>query len=312
MSARDQSPLLYFSAYAALYIVWGSTYLAIRFTVETIPPFFSGALRFLLAGGALMVWCLFKEKERPTLKGSFEALKVAALMLLGGYGGVVWAEQTVPSSLAALIISVEPLWIVILDWLFFHSRKPSPAETLGIALGFGGTVFLVLSQSGYSVSLEDGQTIGMIVLMVSTFSWSLGALCSRKAPIAKSGALASGMQMTAGGILLLILSAAAGEPSRLALEAFSLKSVLSLAYLIVFGSLIGYTAFIWLLKVDRASRVVTHTFVNPIVAIILGWSLGDETLSSPMLIASVFIIISVVIIIRQGLDEVETPVGDQA
>ncbi len=310
MSARDQSPLLYFSAYAALYIVWGSTYLAIRFTVETIPPFFSGALRFFLAGGALMLWCLFKGKERPTLKGTIEAFKVATLMLLGGYGTVVWAEQTVPSSLAALIISIEPLWIVILDWLLFNSRRPSTAEALGVVLGFSGTVFLILSQSGYSISLENGQSIAMFALMASTFCWSLGALYSRRAPIAKSGALASGMQMAAGGFLLLLASIAAGEPSRLALEAFSLKSVLSLAYLVIFGSLIGYTAFIWLLKVDRASRVVTHTFVNPIVAIILGWSLGDEAVSMPMLAASAVIILSVVIIIRQGLDEDKTPIGD--
>ena len=135
MSARTTSPLLYFSAYAALYIIWGSTYLAIRFTVETIPPFLSGSLRFFLAGGILLVWCLYREQERPTLRGFLAASKVAGIMLLGGYGGVVWAQQTVPSSMAALIISIEPLWFVIFEWLFFTSRKPSTAEALGVALG---------------------------------------------------------------------------------------------------------------------------------------------------------------------------------
>ena len=115
---------LYFLAYAALYIIWGSTYLAIGFTVETIPPFFSGSLRFLIAGSILMAWCLFREKERPTLAGYKEAFKVGGIMLLGGYGGVVWAQQTVPSSMAALIITVEPLWMVLYDWLLFRSRRP--------------------------------------------------------------------------------------------------------------------------------------------------------------------------------------------
>jgi len=303
MSARDESPLLYFSAYAALYIVWGSTYLAIRFTVETIPPFISGALRFLLAGGMLVAWCMAKSSERPTPGGFVAAFKVAAIMLLGGYGGVVWSEQTVSSSLAALVIAIEPLRIVLLDWLFFKSRRPTPLETLGISLGFGGTVFLVLSQSGYSVSLDNADSVGMLVLLVATFNWSVGALYSRRAPIAKSSALAAGMQMTAGGCLLLLASFAAAEPSRIALDAVTLKSALSLAYLVVFGSLVGYTAFIWLLKVDRASRVVTHTFVNPIVAIILGWSLGDEAISGGMLAASAVIILSVMIIIRCGLKE---------
>ena len=306
MSARTTSPLLYFSAYAALYIIWGSTYLAIRFTVETIPPFLSGSLRFFLAGGILMLWRLFREQERPTLRGFLAALKVAAIMLLGGYGGVVWAQQTVPSSMAALIISVEPLWFVIFDWLFFKSRKPSTAETIGVALGFGGTVFLVLSQSGYSLSLKGEYTVGMLVVLVATFNWSMGALYSRKAPIAKSSLLATGMQMTAGGFLLLLVSALAGEPSRLSMDAVSLKSMLALGYLVVFGSLIGFTAFIWLLKVDRASRVITHTFVNPVVAIFLGWFLGDETITLPMLGAAVVIIFSVVLITRYHPDESAT------
>jgi len=306
MSARTTSPLLYFSAYAALYIIWGSTYLAIRFTVESIPPFFSGSLRFFLAGGILLLWCLFREQERPTLRGFAAAFKVAEIMLLGGYGGVVWAQQTIPSSMAALIISIEPLWFVIFDWLFFKSRKPNPAETLGVALGFGGTVFLVLSQSGYSLSLKGEYTVGMLIVLVATFNWSIGALYSRKAPIAKSSLLAAGMQMTAGGCLLLLVSALAGEPSRLSMDTVSIKSMLALGYLVLFGSLIGFTAFIWLLKVDRASRVITHTFVNPVVAIFLGWFLGDETITLPMLGAAAVIIFSVVLITRYHPDESAT------
>ncbi len=292
----------YFLAYAALYIIWGSTYLAIGFTVETIPPFFSGSLRFLVAGSILLLWCFFREKERPTLAGYKEAFKVGGIMLLGGYGGVVWAQQTVPSSMAALIITVEPLWIVLFDWLLFHSRRPSLPEVIGLILGFGGTLFLVLDQSGYTLSLKAGYTFGMVVILFANMNWSLGALYSRKAPIARSNLLSAAMQMTAGGLLLLILSFAAGETGRISLQTISLKSALSLGYLVIFGSLMGFTAFIWLLKVDRASRVATHTFVNPVVAIILGWFLGNEQITLPMLMAGGVIIFSVALILRYHPD----------
>ena len=297
MESSRPSRLAYFLAYAAVYIIWGSTYLAIGFTVETIPPFFSGSLRFLTAGSILLVWCFFREKERPTLAGYKEAFKVGGIMFLGGYGGVVWAQQTVPSSMAALIITVEPLWMVLFDWLLFHSRRPSLPEIIGLVLGFGGTLFLVLDQSGYTLSLGEGYTLGMIVILFANMNWSLGALYSRKAPVARSNLLATAMQMTAGGLLLLIFSFAAGEGSRISIETISLKSALSLAYLVVFGSLIGFTAFIWLLKIDRASRVATHCFVNPPVAIFLGWLLGNERVTLPMLAAGGVIIFSVMLII---------------
>ena len=300
MKSPKPSPLAYYSAYAALYIIWGSTYLAIGFAVETIPPFFSGSMRFFLAGGILLAWCFARGEERPTADGFRAAFKVAAIMLLGGYGGVVWAQQTVPSSVAALIISIEPLWFVIFDWLFFKSRKPRLPELIGLILGFGGTVFLVADQAGYSLSLSGEHTLGMLIVFAATVNWSMGALYSRRAPIAKSSTLSTAMQMTAGGVLLLGLSAAAGELGSLSLEAISFKSAASLAYLVIFGSLIGFTAFVWLLRVDRASRVITHTFVNPLVALLLGWSLGGETISAPMLFAAGIIIFSVILIIRSS------------
>ena len=300
MNSPKPPRLAYYSAYAALYLIWGSTYLAIGFAVETIPPFFSGSMRFFLAGGALLAWCLARGSERPTLAGFKAAFKVAAIMLLGGYGGVVWAQQTVPSSVAALIISIEPLWFVIFDWFVFKSRKPALPEIIGLILGFGGTVFLVADQAGYSLSLSGEHTPGMLIVLVATVNWSMGALYSRKAPVAKSSLLSTAMQMTAGGVLLLALSAAAGEFGRLSFEAVSLKSAVALGYLVVFGSLIGFSAFVWLLRVDRASRVITHTFVNPLVAIFLGWSVGGETVSLPMLVSAGIIIFSVILIIRSS------------
>lgn len=298
MNSDRPSPLAYYSAYGALYFIWGSTYLAIGFTVETIPPFFSASMRFFLAGVPLLAWQLLRGKERPTVKGFIAAFKVAAIMLLGGYGGVVWAQQTVPSSVAALIISIEPLWFVIADTVVFKSRKPSPTEVLGVILGFAGTVFLILDQSGYSLSLSGEHTLGMLIVLAATVNWSMGALYSRKAPVAKSGLLSTSMQMTAGGVLLLILSAATGETAGISMGAISQKSLLSLIYLVIFGSIIGFNAFIWLLKVDRASRVITHTFVNPLVALVLGWGFGGEVISLPMLISAGVIILSVVLITR--------------
>lgn len=300
MNSPKPSPLAYYSAYAAIYVIWGSTYLAISFTVEAIPPFFSGSMRFFLAGGALLAWRLARGGERPTLKGAAAAFKVAAIMLVGGYGGVVWAQQTVPSSVAALIISIEPLWFVLFDWLFFKTRKPGLTEAAGLVLGFGGTVFLVADQSGYSFSLSGTHTAGLLVLLAATVNWTIGALYSRKAPVAKSSMLSTAMQMTAGGVLLLALSAVSGEFGRLSPAVFTFKSVAALGYLVVFGSIIGFSAFVWLLRVDRASRVITHTFVNPLVALILGWGLGGEAITAPMLISAGVIIFSVILIIRSG------------
>jgi len=156
----------------------------------------------------------------------------------------------------------------------------------------------VLDQAGYSLSLSGTHTVGMLIVLAATVNWSMGALYSRRAPVAKSSLLSTAMQMSAGGILLLAASFIAGEPARISLDAISPKSVAALAYLVLFGSLMGFTAFIWLLKVDRASRVITHTFVNPLVAIFLGWSIGGETISGPMLAAATVIIFSVILITR--------------
>ena len=210
---------------------------------------------------------------------------------------MVWAEQTVPSSVAALIISIEPLWFVIFDWLFFKSRKPTVAETLGVILGFGGTVFLVLDQAGYSLSLSGTHTVGMLIVLAATVNWSMGALYSRRAPVAKSSLLSTAMQMSAGGIVLLAASFIAGEPARISLDAISPKSVAALAYLVVFGSLMGFTGLH--LAAEGGPRFTgDHPYVvNPLVAISSDEHRG-ETISGPMLTAATVIIFSVILITR--------------
>ena len=290
------SRLAILAAYGAIYFIWGSTYLGIRFTVETMPPFLSGGLRFLAAGAALFAWGLYRGSERPTTGGWLNAAKLAGIMIFLGYGGVMWAEQVVPSGIAALIISVEPLWFFVLDWLVFKSARPRFKEWAGLALGFAGTLYLAFGEGGASFEAVPGYRIGTVVIFFSTLAWVFGSLLSRKTRIAESTLLGTGMQMLAGGILLSAGGLALGEGARFLLSEVTLKSWLALAYLSVFGSIVAFTAFVWLLKFEPASRVATHAFVNPVVAVFLGWILGGEQVTSRMLVAAIVIVASVMLI----------------
>jgi len=290
------SRLSILAAYGAIYFIWGSTYLGIRFTLETLPPFLSGGIRFLSAGIVLFAWAWFRETERPTLSGWKNATKLAAIMILMGYGGVMWAEQVVPSGIAALIISVEPLWFFVFDWLVFRSARPHLKEWAGLALGFAGTLYLAFGQGGASFEAVPGYRIGTLVIFCSTIAWVFGSLASRKTHIADSSLLGTGMEMLMGGLLLVIAGLALGDGARFIPSQVSLKSWLALAYLAVFGSIIAFTAFVWLLKVEPASRVATHAFVNPVVAVFLGWTLGGEQITSRMLVAAGVVIASVMLI----------------
>jgi len=290
------SRLSILAAYGAIYFIWGSTYLGIRFTLETLPPFLSGGIRFLSAGIVLFAWAWFRETERPTLSGWKNATKLAAIMILMGYGGVMWAEQVVPSGIAALIISVEPLWFFVFDWLVFRSARPHLKEWAGLALGFAGTLYLAFGQGGASFEAVPGYRIGTLVIFCSTVAWVFGSLASRKTHIADSSLLGTGMEMLMGGVLLVIAGLALGDGARFIPSQVSLKSWLALAYLAVFGSIIAFTAFVWLLKVEPASRVATHAFVNPVVAVFLGWTLGGEQITSRMLVAAGVVIASVMLI----------------
>ncbi len=290
------SRLSVFAAYGAIYIIWGSTYLGIRFTLETLPPFLSGGLRFLVAGLFLFAWAWFRGEERPTLAGWLNAAKLAFIMIFLGYGGVMWAEQVVPSGIAALIISVEPLWFFVFDWMLFKSARPHLKEWAGLALGFAGTIYLAFGQGGASFEALPGYRIGTLVIFFCTIAWVFGSLSSRKTHIADSTALGTGMQMLVGGTLLVTAALVLGEGARFIPSTVSLKSWLALAYLAVFGSIIAFTAFVWLLKVEPASRVATHAFVNPVVAVFLGWTLGGEEITSRMLVAAGVIVVSVMLI----------------
>ena len=282
------------AAFAAVYIIWGSTYLAIAFAIETLPPFLMAAVRFLIAGAILFAWSMTHSQRPPTLREWKAAVIVGGLLLLGGNGAVVWAEQTVPSGIAALLVAGTPCWMVLLEWLWKGSARPGARTATGLLLGFGGIALLV----GPSV-ISDAAAIdpvGASVLLLGSLSWAVGSIYSRHAPRPHGALMSTGMQMLMGGSLLFLAGTLTGEWSRADLGEVSLKSALALGYLIVFGAIIGYSAYVWLLRVSTPARVSTYAYVNPIVAVLLGWALAGETFTLRMAVAAAIIVAGVALI----------------
>ena len=281
------------AAFAAVYTIWGSTYLAILFAIETIPPFLMAGVRFLIAGAVLYAWVRLRGAQRPPRQAWKHALVIGGLLLLGGNGAVVWAEQSVPSGVAALLVASVPFWMVLLDWLRPGGVRPTLGVLAGLLFGFGGIALLVgpgeLGGGGVP-------PLGAAVLVVGSFAWSVGSIYSRGVPHPEPPLLGTAMEMLCGGALLVAFGLLTGEGARLALDAVTLRSLLALLYLIVFGSLIGYSAYVFLLKVSTPARVSTYAYVNPVVAVLLGWAFAGEPLTMRVLMASAVIIGSVVVI----------------
>jgi drug/metabolite transporter (DMT)-like permease len=287
--------MLLLVAFAAVYLVWGSTYLAVKYAIATLPPLLMAGARFLLAGLVMSaVGRASAEYEKPTAAQWRTSFVVGALLLVGGNGGVVLAERYIPSSLAALLVAVEPFWIVLLGWLWLRQPRPSGKVLLGLLLGFGGVYLLVGEQlgagSGPVQLLSAGAVIG------AAFCWAAGSLYGLRAPSPRSAVLGAGMQMLAGGALLLVLGLLTGEGRGLHLGQVSRASWLGFGYLVVFGSLVAFTAYSWLMKNAPAARVATYAYVNPVVAVLLGWAMLGEALTGQMLIGAVVIVGSVVLI----------------
>jgi drug/metabolite transporter (DMT)-like permease len=286
-------------AFIAVYIIWGSTYLAIRFVLETIPPFFMAGTRFIVAGVILYALTFLQSSRRPTRKNWKEAFIVGGFLLLGGNGVVVWAEQWVPSALTSLLLASMPLWLVLLTSV--HRRKrPRIGIIFGILLGFAGVALLVGSIDNFN---DNNMIIpGTISLIFAAFFWASGSLYSSLTKTS-SQLQPAAMQMITGGILLSITSLISGEYNHIMLDQVSLKSSLSWLYLIIFGSLIAFSAYIWLLKQTSLARVSTHAYINPVVAMILGSVLADEILTTGNILAAIIIIISVAIITTYSSEE---------
>jgi len=290
--------LVLIAAFAAVYIFWGSTYLAIKYAIETLPPFLMAGSRFLIAGSILYVWARFSaDYEKPTLKHWRTSFIVGTLLLLGGNGCVVLAEHYISSSLAALLVATEPFWIVLLSWLWLGGNRPNWKVALGLLVGFVGVYLLIGGQSSTAaVANDSGQMLGAFLVMFGAFCWALGSIYGVRATTPKSSVLTSGMQMLSGSFVLMLVGTFTGEWSNFNIADVSTNSWLGFVYLIIFGSIVGFTAYSWLLKVASPSMVATYAYVNPVVAVFLGWIIAGESLTMQMLIGAGIIVGSVALI----------------
>ena len=281
-------------AFVAIYTIWGSTYLGIRLAIQTVPPFLMAGIRFIIAGGVLFAWALSRGVSLPSTANWKSAAIVGGLLLLGGNGGVTWAEQIVPSSLAAVLITTVPIWMVIVEMFERERKLPSRHVILGLAFGFAGVVLLAgPSDLAGSTGLNP---VGAAVLIGASLSWAAGSIYSRHAPVPKSQLLGSGMEMLSGGMFLTIAAIVSGEWASFQPSNVSNSSLIALIYLVIFGSLIGFTSYIWLLTKTTVARVSTYAYVNPVVAIILGVAIAGEQLTLRTLVASVVIVAAVFVI----------------
>jgi len=318
---NNRNLLIFIAAFAAVYLVWGSTYLAIKYAIETLPPFLMAGTRFLVAGSILMIWARFsKDYERPKAVHWKTSFIVGALLLLVGNGGVVFAERYISSSLTALLVATEPFWIVLLSWLWLKGSRPNLKVALGLAVGFFGVWLLI---GGQPAANDAGggsmQFVGTIVIIVSALAWATGSIYGLRSPVPKSSLLTSGMQMFAGGLILLFVSLISGEMSNFSFAAVSATSLYGLAYLTIFGSLIAFTAYSWLLKNAQPALVSTYAYVNPVIAVFLGWLIAGESFTGQMLIGAAVVVGSVVLITSHDKDhdaglaseihESQTPAG---
>jgi drug/metabolite transporter (DMT)-like permease len=281
------------AAMLAIYIVWGSTYLAIRFAVATIPPFVMASARFLLAGGLLFVVRRALGDPIPTRREWLGAGTLGVFLLLGGNGGVSWAEQYVPSGLTALMVASSPLWMLLLEAFLPGGRRPTRRAVLGVIAGFIGILLLFWPGEGSLLAINPW---GALAVLVATLSWAFGSIYSRNLHLPASPMMGTAAEMLVGGLALGLLGLFSGDFARLNLAAISTSSLLGTLYLIVFGALVGFSAYTWLLRVAPTSLVSTYAYVNPLVALVLGVLLGNEAIGPRTLLAAAVILGSVALI----------------
>ena len=290
------------AAFAAVYIIWGSTYLGIRYAVESIPPFLMAGTRNLAAGLLLYAFARARGGPAPSRFEWRDASIVGGLLLTIGNGGVTWAEQVIPSSVTALVVALTPLWMVLFDWLRPEGVRPRPFVVAGLMVGFIGVVLLA---SGRGNQTGSAYGWGIAALLAASLSWAFGSIYNRQARKPLSPLLGVAMQMIAGGVLLLGLAAVRSEASQFSFERVTFLSVSAWLYLTVFGSLVGYTCYVWLLHASTPTRVATYAYVNPLIAVLLGCTIGHEPFSHELLVAGILIIAAVVLIVRGGATKAE-------
>ncbi|MBK8616645.1 MAG: EamA family transporter [Anaerolineales bacterium] len=282
-------------ALLALYIVWGSTYLGIKIAIETIPPFFHGGIRFLISGLILIIWQRAAGQSMPTGKQWISTAIIGSLLLLGGNGLVAWAEQFIPSGIAALIIASVPMFLVIGEAIRPNGVKPNWQGIVGLLIGFVG-IFILVGPAEFSGGGTKLNPLGVAALLAACLFWATGSIYSKSADLPKSSLMNTGAQMLTGSISLFIISFVTGELNGWEISAVSARSLYGLSYLIFVGSLVGFVSYGWLLQNAPISLVSTYAYVNPVVAVLLGVWFGNETLEPRMWIATAIIIGSVIFI----------------
>lgn len=281
-------------AFATIYLIWGSTYLGIRVAIETMPPFLMAGVRFIIAGGIL--YLVLRLRGTPPATGhqwKTNAI-IGTFLLLGGNGLVVWAEQKVPSGITALLIGVQPLFFVLTEWAWPGGSKPTLVTISALLVGFAGVAWLAApweASEGGAVN-----SMGVIAILAACVFWAFGSIFSRHAKQNAAPLFAAALQMLTGGVALILVALMRGELSAVQISAVSLRSWMAFAYLIGFGSLVGFSTFVWLMKHATPARVSTYAYVNPIVAVFLGWLILHEPVSTRVIAASTVIITAVVLI----------------
>ena len=293
----SRNSLLILVALLAVYLIWGSTYLGIRLAIASVPPFLMAGTRYLAAGGAMFLYALVRGAKLPSLIEWRDALIVGACLLLVGNGGVTFAEQYVPSGTTALLVATVPVFLTIFAWVARLSPRPSWIVCVALLLGLVGVSILARPSVALSSAGQFNWYAGIVVLLIASPVWAGGSLYLRKAARPTSAVVGVGMQMICGGALLLIVSISIGEPARFDWSRVTAESAFAWVYLVVVGAIIAFTAYIWLVRVCSPALVGTYAFVNPVVAVLLGWAIAGENLDGRTIFGAAVIVVAVVIIV---------------
>lgn len=290
----DSSPLMIVVCFAVIYVIWGSTYLAIRIGLEGFPPFFLAGSRFLVPGALLYGWLRLRGTAKPSDRQWWWSVVTGVIMLVGASGALVWGEQRVPSAVAALLFTTVPLWMIVLDSLVNKGAHGGWRTWSGLVLGLSGVALLVSPSSRELLGVDS---VGALVILFAAFSWVLGSIVSRRVELPRSPLMTVSVQMMAGGTILYLISGAAGEwQADAASWAISARTVLALLYLGFVGALAGLSAYTYLLQRVNPAAVSTYAFVNPVIAVFLGWFVAGEPMGPSIFVSASMIIVAVVLI----------------
>ncbi len=281
-------------AFAIIYFVWGSTFLAIRVGVREVPPFLLAGMRFLIAGVVLCGWMRLKGTNSPTVREWGSATLLAVLIFVLDYGLLFWAERRIPSGIAAVMMATIPVFMVLSEILIMKTQRLTPRLALALTVGIAGVAVLV----SHSVNFGDApiDPVGAAALIVAALSWSVASVLTRKLPLPSAKAMSSGAQMLTGGVLLTVTAAVLGEFRGFHVQLVSTRAWLALAYLIVAGSIIGFTAYVWLIHHESPTKVGTYAYVNPVVAVLVGYFFGGEAINVRTIAGTILVLVSVVVI----------------